>query len=484
MLSFIILSACGGGNDKLPVVTSYAKWDKTFSVSDSVIPAFYDAEDSVLIGDGASMLVYQDKLFIDDPKSSDKMIHVVNIPQVSYVGSFGKFGDGPGEILQPGNLFTLPGNRLALIDYGHWCVKSFDVDSALTDADYVPQTIVRFSEQECTSGFPDRFVSVRDGWGVARLINIKGAGDYSQSLCTFDVWTGRIEPFGEQDDPDGFHSSVAASEADNLVVEVSSNQDVIRMYDLEGNLLREIHGPLYESRPSRDIAFYSKAVIGDGKVFAVYSGEPKYQNFHGRQIVVFTTDGEYLYTYQLNDRIRDIAYSGDYKRLYLSTDGRRQFGYLQLGGDSSVGGIGHGPAMTAVVADSETADEQPVATSAQKEEKLPTIMLIDPNEKLRRVPVSEALLMPYRASDTDPVCYYALIVNQAQTPDTVCIDSVSADIPSKFKFHKNYPLFPGLLTSITIIPEGELTKTDVTMTIHYNGNRRQDLHVKLHKPQQ
>lgn len=480
MLVVFLLSACGGDKGNLPVVTSYAKSGNTLLVSDSIITAFNGANDTVLVGDGASLLVHDDRLFIRDYKSSEKIIHVIDIPERQYVGSFGNFGDGPAEILQPGNMFILPDNRLALFDYGHWCIKSFDVDSALNNSDYAPQTIVRFSEHETKSGFPDRFVPVRNGWGIGRLIKPKDDGGYSQSLCSYDVFTGKIEPFGEQDNPQGFRSSVAVSEADNLVVEVSSTQDVIRMYDLAGNLNRVIHGPLYESRPSQELAFYSKAVIGDGKIFAVYSGENRLNDFYGKQIVVFTLDGEYLYTYQIDKSINDMSYSEDYERLYLSTDDDPQFCYLQLGSDSLPGGIKHGPAIVSEAVSSQPA-EQLAESSALKDNELPTITLIDPDEKLRTVPVDKARLRPYRASDSSPLNYFALIFNQAQTPDTVRIDSISADIPCEIKFHHDFAIPPRVMTAITLIPEGEPTKDDVTLIIYYNGNRQQKLHVNLIK---
>ncbi len=96
---------------------------------------------------------------------------------------------------------------------------------------------------------------------------------------------------------------------------------------MNGNLKRTRKGPKYESQPSRDLSFYSKAVTGDGKLFAVYSGEESYL---GKQIIVFSLDGKYLYSYQLPELIVDIAYNRKHNRLYLALDGERQIVYLPL----------------------------------------------------------------------------------------------------------------------------------------------------------
>ena len=475
LLVFFLLSACSGGKEKHSVATSYAKWDNPISVSEYVIPAFTDDEDSVLISDGTVMLVNKDKLFIEDYKSLEKMIHVVDIPSRQYVGAFGNFGDGPNEILQPGNMFVLPDNRLAVIDYGHWCVKSFDVDSALNNADYSLEILVRLSESESKIGFPDRFVPIQDGRGIGRLIKSKDSGGYSQTLCSFDVFNGRIEPFGNQDNPKGFRSSVAASGADSLVVEVSSTQDVIRIYDLEGNVKREINGPLYESRPSRELAFYSNVALGDGKIFAVYSGESKFTDFCGKQIVVFTLDGKYLYSYKFDDHIRDISYSDEYGRLYFSTDGNIQFGYLQLGDEVSAGGIRRSDIATLVKDDNPRTDS---VNLTKQEVTMPPLTLIDPDIKEKQVPVSKADIKPYRESDSAAVRYYVPIANQSLS-DTIRIDSISASIPCEISRIPKFPLIPKLMVPIILTPDEVPVRGDVILTVYYNGKIKQELRVNL-----
>ncbi|MDE7335117.1 MAG: TolB-like 6-bladed beta-propeller domain-containing protein, partial [Muribaculaceae bacterium] len=267
-----LLSACSGGKENLPVVISYDKWAEPVHTYEKVEDAFNESVDSVIISGGTRLLANQDLLFIEDYKSTEKMIHVVSIPEKQYIGSFGNFGEGPSEILRPGSIFTLGAERLAVFDYGHWCVRAFDVDSALTCSDYIPQTLVSLSQNNGSFGFPDRFVYVHDDRGIARMIMPKENSGYSQALCSFNIMNGATEPFGRQNNPDGFRSSVAASYLDSVVVEVSSTQDVIRIYNLEGKLNRIIHGPLYDEKPSKELAFYSKAVIGNGRIYAIYSG--------------------------------------------------------------------------------------------------------------------------------------------------------------------------------------------------------------------
>lgn len=462
-----LLSACGGEKKNLPITLMYDKWDNAVSITDKIESAYNEAIDSAIISGGTLLLANQDKLFIEDYNSTEKILHVINIPKSQYLGSFGNFGEGPSEIIRPGSIFSLGSERLAVFDYGHWCVKTFDVDSALTYSDYIPQTLVSLSDNEGTLGFPDRFVLVHEDWGIGRLIMPGDRGGYSQALCSFNIKTGSINPFGEQNNAKGFRSSVAASYKDSVIVEVSSTQDIIRIYDLRGKVTRTIHGPLYDTKPSRELAFYSKAVIGDGQIYAVYSGEDKFHNFCGKKIIILSLTGEYIGSYQLDNQITDIAYSREYNRLYMSFDGDRQFGYLQIGED-----------VTPNVVKPKPATLSKVEFVASNESQI--ITLVDPDNHQKIVPVEEATIHPYRTSDSTPVNYYISIFNQSYT-DTVNVESITADIKCEIQNVPEFPIIPRLLVSVTLIPDTafESEVQNANLIINYNNGKQQKLPVKL-----
>ena len=50
---------------------------------------------------------------------------------------------------------------------------------------------------------------------------------------------------------------------------------------------------------------------------------------HG-DIIILDFNGNYLKTMRLNDRIVDMVYHEGTGRLYVSTDGDPQFGYIQI----------------------------------------------------------------------------------------------------------------------------------------------------------
>ncbi len=468
MLMIFILSACGGGSENLPAVVSYSKWDKPIQVS-SVIKDAYTADDETpLISSSLHLYIVNDNLIIEDTESTDKIIHVIDIPSGLYIGSFGKFGDGPSEINNPGFVTSPEDGKLAVFDYGHWEIKAFDVDSALRYEDYSPRSLMSLSELRDADGFPDRFVHVHDGWGVARRIKINPEGrGYTESLCSFDLNTAAMAPFGVQDNPPRFHSSPAASYADSVVAEVSSNQDIIRLYDLNGNLKRTIKGPKYESQPSRGVHYYSKGVTGDGKLFAIYSGEESYL---GKQIAVFSLDGKYLCSYQLPDLIHDMAYDRKRNRLYLALDGERQIVYLPL--DEEMAPAGEEPQEP--IAEAVESDEP------KKEDNPDILTLIEPYVK-ETIPVETARYTPYKASESDLPSYFISVFNQTKT-DTVRIDSVTADIECKIDLRIR-KIIPNLMFSFTLTPDAPLesAKQDVKLTIHYDGDKRKDLPVVLVK---
>ncbi len=464
-LSALFVSVTLHGEDE---IITYKTWDKPISVSDSLYHAYTGANDTVKIYHGGNLLAYKDKLFIEDLKSGKKIIHAVEIPSGRYVGAFGKYGDGPDEIYTPGNLFPLSDGQIALIDYGDWCIKAFNVDSALTFESYAPHIIRKFSEDECKSGFPDRVVPIHNNHAVARCIHPGSYGGYTQSLCAFDIVDGVIEPFGTQEYPGGLRTSVAASYSDSIVAEVSSTQDVIRLYDLRGNLKRIIHGPSYEPTPSRDSVFYSKAIIADGKLFTVYSGKSRREAPSGKQIVVFDLEGEYLYSYLLPAPLGDMAYSDTCKRLYLSLSDKNSYVYFPIGNNG--------------LDNSNPVSPNAFSTNIDKKEKyndaLPPLTLIDPDNKMSRIVVSEARIKPYRPSDSE-VEYYIPLFNQSPV-DTIRIDSIAADIPCIIRSVPDFPMIPGLLVSFVVIPDSiPLTKNDVTITVYYDEDKQQKLFVKL-----
>lgn len=464
-----LLSACLRERENLHVV-SYENWDNPISITDEIDYAYNEDIDSVIISAGTLLLSNQDLLFIEDYNSTEKIVHVVNIPLREYIGSFGNFGEGPSEILRPGSIFPFGDDKLAVFDYGHWCVKSFDVDSALSYSNYLPQTLVNLSVGNGTLGFPDRFVFADDNWGIGRLIMPNDNGGYSQALCTFNLNTGAIEPFGEQDNPKGFRSSVAVSYKDSVVVEVSSTQDIIRIYDLQGKVRQIIHGPKYDTTPSRELAFFSKVVIGDGKIFVVYSGENKFQSFCGKQVIVFSLNGEYLHSYRFEDKITDMAFSDKYNRLYLSFDGESQFGYLQLG-DNVKSDVKRTESSKSSKADCvETKDS-------------PNLTLVDPDNKQQIIPVDEAVIQPYRASEFSPAEYHILLFNQSHK-DTINLESISADIKCEIKNIPTFPLLPRLLVSVTLIPDNVIQSDmqNVRLTASYNNGEKQNLSVRLLAP--
>lgn len=464
-LMIFILSACGGGSEDLPATVSYSKWDNPIAASELMTDAYDDSGDSVLISSGTEVHAHDDIFYIEDYNSTDKIIHVVDIPGRRYLGAFGKFGEGPTEIINPGTIFTTEDGRLAVFDFGHWNVKTFDVDSALRSEDYIPHTLVDLSAHAAAGGFPDRFVYVNNGRGFARLIKTKEEGGYTQTLCSFDLTTGAIELFGAQDNPPRFKSSVAASYADSVVAELSSNQDFIRLYDLNGKLKRTVKGPMYDDQPSRGVYYYSNAVIGDGKLFAVYSGE---RDYAGKQIVVFSLEGEYLRSYNLPDPITDISYSDKYNRLYLSLDGDRQFVYLPLGEE-----------IVPIDGDSQSAETAESEKSPKKAQESAILTLIDPDDMIETVPVKEGRYRWAKSSEAGDAVYQITVFNQTAS-DTIKIDSITADIQCRIQpsLHR---IIPKLMFLVTLTPESPIPSgsQDVNLTIHYDHNKQQTLSVKL-----
>lgn len=304
----------------------YDKEDKVTDVSELIKTL---DTGNVLIGKSSNIYVFRDRLYIVDTRSTDKILYVYDTESGRYLGSALKPGPSPYEITEPGALGVnaVTGNAL-MFDYGQNRIVTFNVDSILSDSIHSIRTLRNLD----MSGFPDSYIYVNDSTGYGRLIIPNGRNSYSQTLCRYDAVTGNIRKFNTSEAVgEDNRSSVAVSPDGKTIVEVCRTQDLIVVYDTEGNPVNVIKGSAYEPIADKTMSYFTGAAVTGDHILAAYSGKKANEGFYGDRILVFDLDGNYVKTLKLGIEIRKMAYSLDTDNLYVSTPDSIQFGILPLG---------------------------------------------------------------------------------------------------------------------------------------------------------
>lgn len=283
---------------------------------------------NLLVGKSSNIYVYGDRLYIVDTRSDDMILHVYDTGSGRYLGSALKPGPSPYEISEPGALGVdaSTGNAM-MFDYGQNRIVTFNVDSVLSDGGQGIRTMRRLD----MSGFPDSYVYVNDSTGYGRLVVPDGNNSYSQTVCRYDAATGDIRKFSTSEAVgEGNRSSVSVSPDGKTIVEACRTQDLIVVYDAEGNPVMEIKGDAYEPEADKSMSFFTGSAVTGSHILAAYSGRKAKDGFYGDRILVFDLDGNYVKTLNLGIEIRKMAYSPTTDNLYVSTPDSIQFGILPL----------------------------------------------------------------------------------------------------------------------------------------------------------
>lgn len=273
-----------------------------------------------------------DTLIVNDHKSTDKVLFAYDIKTGHYIGSFGNFGAGPGELNNFGSSFCdVKGRKIYGLNGGNQMIVSLQVDSALTDSSYKALNVIE--PRPNNEGLPTIIYNchyVNDSLLICS-VRVPYQNTIEFHLGHFNLKTGEttiIDDFGHP--AKGNNNRMTVSVEDSLIVIFSASYDRIRLFDLQGTLLKTITGPDYSENYDHQTFYFLNGCIGGGKIFALYLNQPVAGKVTHGDIIILDFNGNYLKTMRLNDRIVDMVYHEGTGRLYVSTDGDPQFGYIQI----------------------------------------------------------------------------------------------------------------------------------------------------------
>lgn len=320
----LLLCSCGQSNSRYATEKA-GKRDMiemvTVSSLDEKIPEIHAFSYIKILGD---------TLIIHDPVSTGQQFIAYDLSHDKYIGSFGSTGNGPGEINNFGSIFFDPDNRILYgVDGNKWQISAFNIDSALTVPHYKASKKV---DLDSSNGrFPINYANyINDSTIICSVyLPDKDNTHLSTRLGVLDLITGKTYVIDDILPDEKVRSSVTVSQHDNMIITADRTHDRIRLFDMNGLLIKTIYGPDFIERHDGRKSYYSFPVVADNRIYAVYSGKDLLEQRCGNDIIVMDTDGHYLKTLRINQQIVSMDFHEKTGRIYMSLEGDSQFGYIQ-----------------------------------------------------------------------------------------------------------------------------------------------------------
>lgn len=313
-----ILGSCGK-SDGSPTVSYSAERD---NIEHRELVSI--EEELPMIHGIVSLNMFGDTLLIRDIESTDRLYFAYDVVKERYVGSFGKYGPGPGEIANCGTIgIDHDAGLIYVDDHSKWIIHGFNVAEALADTTYIP---FKKGEIAKSYGFA-RPLYLNDStiYGAVVGVGPRGVGYY---LGRYNLLTGQSELLDTAKTNPHSGLLLLNPEKDELI-ELSIEFDRIQFFDFQGNLKRTVYGPDYKDYNKR-IMYYDSPVIVDDKIYVTYvNGDFKDPDV-GHQIVVMDLEGNYIKSIDVGVRIEDLTYSPATRRIYVATWDEPQFGYFEI----------------------------------------------------------------------------------------------------------------------------------------------------------
>jgi len=295
-------------------------------VKEIVIP-----ENNVMIGASTGLYIIDNYLIIVDYRSPDKLIYLFNKHTFSYVTSLAQKGQGPGEIVNIGNIAIDESRRKFYVsDHGKQVIFSYDLDSVLANPHYMPEVKMKIDKDF----FPDRYQYINDTLSYCRIIEPIGVADFEDHVGLLNMNTGEIKKIGNKhSNLDKNRINIAVSLENDIYVESSYNYDLLTICSLKGDLKFNIYGPNWSSERDRKEHF-RKVIFINNKIFASYGqGNLQTNQFIPTEFLVFDMNGDYLQTIATDYWILDYCYDKENNRIIMClNDTEMQFAYLDLDG--------------------------------------------------------------------------------------------------------------------------------------------------------
>ena len=369
-LSSAVIS-CGGGSDG-PSVTSEGARDNIVKITTDKIVSL---DDNLPIMHTCGIMLCGDTLLFDDHINDEFKFTAYDISQGKVIGRFGKPGNGPGELANyGGSFFDRNSQILYMNEANQGKMLGFYLPDAIADSEYSP-----FVKFDMDFHGPGNAYStphyLNDSTVVcATLVVNKKANSLSSHIGRLNLINQSVTELDTLPDTDNIRYVTAVSPEQDKIYATGRNKDEIRIYTINGELLRTIYGPDYDEKVVNRKKYFSEAEFCGDNIMSIYAAGKENK---GQDIVVMDRDGMYVKTLRFSIPLHDIKYHKKTDRLYISTDATPQFGYIEDFGKLIEGNVQEVMPVRNVKSDKTIAEdartEAPITQAKQEESDEPEV---------------------------------------------------------------------------------------------------------------
>lgn len=319
----VIVISCSSNNNTLDKL-SLTKIEKITSIKEFAPTRFYKQP---------KLYILNDYLFIYAPlSSSDKKVDIYDKNSFKYLTSCGIKGGGPGEISATGPMMVDGENNCFwLCDFGKMLIYKFPIDSVFKITDYKPS----FSYKLPTGvGFLNFYFETEDTI-VASTLQLAEMQCKIKKICLVDqtlhTTNYEVPQSIKSDNHYSGMSSIYMNPSTGALVCGFYYSDLILFMDDRGNILKSIEGPLGTKKlkqhaQNNSNLTYSQVTGNEKYIFALFNGNKtdnqNIQGASGKYIRIFSSNGDYIKTLELEDNLAKICYDEDKKRIIAISNDR------------------------------------------------------------------------------------------------------------------------------------------------------------------
>lgn len=326
LLFVISIASCNSKKEKYEHATTFTYHD--FSAKKDLKATKLEFDSLIMLP--MDLLAF-DSVLITIESGKEKIFHVYNIKKGTHINACIRRGQGPEDMLQP-EFMNSDGKYLRIIDLATSTVYEYDKEDFITNPQPKPMNRIKLEKQIFLTA-----QQIKD-----KIMGCSYAGD--KRLYVFDLNGKEINsiidyppttiPQSEIEKRDAYYMKFISNEIDRIAL-CYYMTDLIEIYDLEGALLKRLHGP--EQFFSRFKEYHDGKYIGaspekglnrDAYMCPRNAGDEFFVLFNGgyidepnhttscKKLFSFTWDGIPNKMYNLDDPIFSFSVDSKNKKIY------------------------------------------------------------------------------------------------------------------------------------------------------------------------
>jgi len=327
-LVVILLTSCK--KEKKSIV-DFDHFPKEFQVkAEHIAP-----ENGVVLG-ASNSIVVMDSIIIVNDSDQNGLIKFFSKKTGKYLGSAGKKGEGPNELIWAWKIINVNDSSILVIDIVKNSIFRFNVKHALQNKNYSPQLVVDFNKRGHTYAFSA--VYIHDSIFVTPDTKVDNRLTFSNDKGEVYFKKGHYNDYSKNANFDNSKllslnkDFLASSPNGKVIVSALFYFDILELFDETGNFIKAVRGPVNLKNEFRfknnviipknnDRYGYAALYCTNKNIYAVFSGESygKNDNLEGKNIHVFSLDGTPKCMYKIDvpicsiyvDEVNQVIYGID-----------------------------------------------------------------------------------------------------------------------------------------------------------------------------